>query len=227
MRDLNECKAEVFRRSDKRRRELRRNRERVLAMCLSLCLTLTVLAVMHLPEREGPVDGKNELPETRIPEDDHDELNEEKIPIDRKMPENVSFSLTWDIYGRSSYDSATAKLVKTADAANPEDRVAILHLNEAQRAEIWQLLCKLNIETYPEEYDPHGGTLRSDSTMTLILTLRDGDSVKTVLAKDIAALDSSDDPKGQVFLDVCKAIRDMLTATEEWKALSENEIFHN
>lgn len=141
--------------------------------------------------------------------------------------EEMSFSLTWNTYGISSYDSATGKLVKTTDATNPEDYVTTLHLDGTQLFEIWELLWELDIETYPDEYDPQGGELSSDPSMTLILTLRDGDKVKTVRAENIALSYESDDPKGQKFLDTCKGIRDILTATDEWKALPEYEFFYD
>lgn len=46
MRELNECTAEVFRRSEKRIKERRRNRSRVLAVCIPVCLIITVWAVI-------------------------------------------------------------------------------------------------------------------------------------------------------------------------------------
>ena len=147
--------------------------------------------------------------------------------VNTDVPDNLSFSLTWNTYGISSYDSATGKLVKTTDATNPEDYVTTLELDGTQLFEIWELLWELDIETYPDEYDPQGGNLSSDPSMTLILTLREGDKVKTVRAEDIALSYESDDPKGQKFLDTCKAIRDILTATEEWKALPEYEFFYD
>ena len=142
------------------------------------------------------------------------------------VPDNLSFFLTWNTYGISSYDSATGKLVKTTDATNPEDYVTTLQLDGTQLFEIWELLWELDIETYPDEYNPHGG-LASSPSMTLILTLREGDKVKTVRAEDIALSYESDDPKGQKFLDTCKGIQDILTATEEWKALPEYEFFYD
>ena len=50
-------------------------------------------------------------------------------------------------------------------------------------------------ETYPNEYDPQGGGFSSDSSMTLILTLRNSDKVKTVRAEDIALSYESDEPE--------------------------------
>ena len=48
MRELNECTAEVFRRSEKRIKERRRNRIRILAFCIPCCLVLTVWGVVGI-----------------------------------------------------------------------------------------------------------------------------------------------------------------------------------
>ena len=237
MRELNECKAEVFRRSDNRIKERRRNRNRILAMCIPLCLVLTIFSVMMLPGMLPA--GMDKAPEAddllgNATSGDRGDPGNNKEDgngdmdgaVNTDVPDNLSFSLTWNTYGISSYDSATGKLVKTTDATNPEDYVTTLQLDGTQLFEIWELLWELDIETYPDEYNPHGG-LASSPSMTLILTLREGDKVKTVRAEDIALSYESDDPKGQKFLDTCKAIRDILTATEEWKALPEYEFFYD
>ena len=49
MREINECTAEVFRRSEKRIKERKRNRNRILALCIPLCLIVTVWSIMILP----------------------------------------------------------------------------------------------------------------------------------------------------------------------------------
>ena len=49
MRELNECTAEVFRRSEKRIKARQRNRNRVLAVCIPICLIAAVWSVMALP----------------------------------------------------------------------------------------------------------------------------------------------------------------------------------
>ena len=46
VRDLNECKAEVFRRSEKRIKERKRIRNRALALCIPLCLLILLSASM-------------------------------------------------------------------------------------------------------------------------------------------------------------------------------------
>ena len=49
MRELNECKAEVFRRSEKRIKERKRKRNQILALCIPLCLIITIWSVTILP----------------------------------------------------------------------------------------------------------------------------------------------------------------------------------
>lgn len=49
MREIEECTAEVFRRSENRLRERRRNRNRVLAVCIPVCLIAAVWSAMGLP----------------------------------------------------------------------------------------------------------------------------------------------------------------------------------
>jgi len=238
MREINECTAEVFRRSENRIKERKRNRNRILAMCIPLCLIITIFSVTMIPamlpagmdkapEADG-FSGNGMVGDVGDPGNNKEDGNGDTDgSVNTDVPDNLSFSLTWNTYGISSYDSATGKLVKTTDATNPEDYITTLQLDGQQLFGIWELLWELDIETYPDEYDPHGGELSSDPSMTLILTLRDGDKVKTVRAEDIALTYESDDPKGQKFLDTCKGIRDILTETEEWKALPEYEFFYD
>lgn len=143
----------------------------------------------------------------------------------RICPEEFSFALTWGCYGISSYDSSTSTLVKTTDATRPEDYVATHYINEKEAGQVWQLIQKLDVESYPDEYDPNPGLL-SDPSMTLILTVRTADGEKTIQAKGIAMSYESKDEKGQKFLDTCRAIEEILTDTEEWKALPEYEFFY-
>ncbi len=60
MREIKECTAEVFRRSEKRIKERKRNRNRILAMCIPLCLILTVFSFSILPEMMPKDNAENE-----------------------------------------------------------------------------------------------------------------------------------------------------------------------
>lgn len=135
--------------------------------------------------------------------------------------EDFSFSLTWGVYGISSYDSQTGKLVKTTDATNPEDYVTYYKLTNEEKEAIYNLLMSLDVNSYPDIYDPQNGPSSPDAT--LILTVRMNGETKTIKAEHISLRFVSEDEKGQLFLDTCDAISDMLESTEEWKALPDYE----
>lgn len=139
---------------------------------------------------------------------------------------NYSFSLTWNTYGISSYDSITGTLIKTSDATNPKDYTTNLKLTEQQYSAIWKLIKGLDIESYPDEYNPHGDG-SSDPHMTLILSVKADGIDKTITVKETMLSYEANNKKGQKFLDTCKGIQDILTATEEWKALPEYEFLYD
>lgn len=141
------------------------------------------------------------------------------------IPEDFSFALTWGAFGISSYDSQTGKLVKTTDATNPSDYVTNYQLTEEEKAHIfYDLIYPLNVDAYPGMFDPSNGI--STPSRTLILTVRMNGTEKTIKAKDISFSNESEDAKGQAFLSTCKAISDLLKATEEWKALPDYEVIY-
>ncbi len=139
---------------------------------------------------------------------------------------NYSFSLTWNTYGISSYDSKTGMLIKTKDATNPKDYTANLKLTEQQYAAIWKLIKGLDIESYPDNYNPHKGAA-STPYMTLILSVKADGIDKTITVKETVLSYETNNTKGQKFLDTCKGIRDIITATDEWKALPEYEFLYD
>ncbi len=133
-----------------------------------------------------------------------------------------SFSLTWGCYGISSYDSLTGKLVKTTDATHPENYVTYYRPDEAAFEKMKDLLTGLDIESYPDEYDPCEGMMSSPSR-TIILTVRNGNEEKTVTCEDITLDSGYAHGKGKAFLNVCDTIAEMLTSTPEWEALPDYE----
>lgn len=145
-------------------------------------------------------------------------------PLPKEVPEDFSFALTWGVYGISSYDSRTGKLVKTKDATNPRDYVTYVKLSDEVMELIYKKLRALDVESYPDEYYP---TLGSEPSAELILTVRKGDNVKTITAKDVSLSYTSPSVKGKRFIDTCLDISDILTATEEWKALPDYEFYYD
>jgi hypothetical protein len=147
-----------------------------------------------------------------------------KSLLPKEVPEDFSFALTWGVYGISSYDSRTGKLVKTKDATNPDDYVTYVKLSDEVMELIYKKLQALDVDSYPDEFDP---TLGSEPSAHLILTVRKGDYVKTIEAKDVSLSYDALFPKGKRFIDTCLDISDILTSTEEWKALPDYEFYYD
>lgn len=59
MREINECTAEVFRRSEKRIKERKRNRNRILMCCIPLLICITVFSTAILPAMMPAKKGEN------------------------------------------------------------------------------------------------------------------------------------------------------------------------
>ena len=135
-------------------------------------------------------------------------------------PQNFSFSLTWGVLGISSYDSASGKLIKTDDVRDVENYTTTYFLAEEETLEIYNIIRELDVASYPDTYNPNPH-LGSDPSMDLILSVKTDTLTKTIEAKGIALEYTSDDEKGQKFLDACNSIRTLLIETEEWKALPE------
>lgn len=248
MRELNECKAEIFRRSEKRIRARRKIRRRLLVCCVPLCLMITLWSAKAFPvkittfsstkDNTGQPVYENALSGEEYPEeascvdgvDDIDgvDCTDGVDSVDGvELIDSFSFSLTWDCYGISSYDSETGKLVKTKDAANPEDYITTCQLTKEQKQTIYDLILDLNVTAYPDTYNPHTNGMTSSPSMTLILSVKTDTIQKTITAENIAMTYESDNRKGQEFLSVCKAIRDILIETEEWKSLPDYEFTYS
>lgn len=143
---------------------------------------------------------------------------------EKKASEDFEFSIVWNVYGESSYDSASGMLIKTTNATHPEEYMAEYHLTDEEKAKIGSVFAELDIASYPEEYDPGNGM--SKPSMTLILTYTSNGMTKTVSCKNISLDFESKNKKGQKFLDACKKITDILMKTDTWKSFPEYEFFY-
>ena len=209
LRDLDECKGEVLRRSGQQIRRRRRMRMAVLSAFLPLCI-VTAAVVVVLPRQtngdEKPAKNTNG-----------------SGMVNGDGTEAFSFALTWD-RGECSYDSRTGLLIRDANAADPTRYRTTCFLPPEKREEIRALLEALDAAAYPDSYDPHGGGTAAKPPMTLILTVRTGQGEKTIAARGIADTFTADNERGQCFLQTCRQIIDILTATAAWKALPEAEM---
>lgn len=144
------------------------------------------------------------------------------VPTENR-PDDFSFSLVWGVYGISYYNSESGSLVKTTDATNPEDYITSLRLTSEQLDAIYQKIAELQIEKYPDKYDPFNGMMSSVPSRTIVLTCGD----KSIVCEDISLLSESDNKKGQKFLDTVNFIVNILTSTEEWQALPDYEFYYD
>lgn len=140
-------------------------------------------------------------------------------PADYMAVVDFSFSLTWGIFGHSSYESKTGHLVKTDAAGSVEDFTTTYFLTPQEKLTVYKTLRDLEMRSYPDTYNPTAG-IGSDPYETLILSAKIDRIEKTITANEVA-LDDATSKKGQRFMDACRTISDILENTEEWKALPD------
>ena len=189
--------------------------KRFLTLVISISLLLTVLTscvVKNVRDGLAALAGDGET--------------SSRTDGDEPKYEDFSFSLTWNCYGESSYDSETGILVKQSSATNVDEFTTTLILNDEQLAEAYYILSKLDYSAYPENenYDPGNG--ESMPSETIILTVRIGDAQKTITAEDISLAHETRDKDGQAFLDACDALKEIIYSSKEWKSLPEYEFLY-
>ena len=156
------------------------------------------------------------------------EYNDSKI-LPNEMPEDFSFTIVWGVFGRSSYDSKTGKLVKTTDATNPDEYITTYNLSNYELKCIYNLLCELHMEQYPNEFD-NNDFIMSDPYCKYSLSVNGGGFSKTITANQVG-LSSIEDvgktKKAKNYLEVIDEIVEILTGTDEWKALPDYEFLYD
>lgn len=210
-----------------------KTKKRILPVCIIAGIIVLILAALLVTAGVMSAKGYGMTAGTYKPDDDvlgiadlTKEIESQNSQSSQSSLDNFSFSLTWNCYGVSSYDSETGKLVKTTDATNPEDYITTYHLTDAQKQQIYEMIKDLDITSYPDEYNPdeYGTSIPS---MNLILSVKTDDIDKTVTAKETVLSYQANNAKEQKLMDVCESIRDILTETEEWKALPDYEFLYD
>lgn len=146
----------------------------------------------------------------------------EKAVSIKDVPEDFSFSLVWDVMGDSSYDSKTGKLVKQKVMYRLDEFTTTYFLTEEETLEVYKLISEIDIESYPDEYDPLNAA--TSPSRDIILSVTMNGKTKTITCKDIAVTSSTPNgEKGRNFMKVHDTIVKILTGSEEWKALPDYE----
>ena len=144
------------------------------------------------------------------------------------LPDDFSFSIVWDYYGISSYDSKTGKLIKTYDTADISKYTATYNMTEEELLKIYKILFyDIDIREYPDEYDPYNPsdkkTLTGGKDTVIIKATANGEE-KTVECRDIVKSYKGTNGTATAFVLAKYRITSILTSTPEWKALPANEV---
>ena len=143
------------------------------------------------------------------------------------VPEDFTFSLVWGCGGDSYYDSKTGTLVKQNCATNVKDFTTVFYMSDLQKAEIYDLICDMQPETYPDSFDPLIGA--SAPSRTIILTVKTGNdsAAKTITCKDVTLGNEPNGKMGEKFMKVHDKIVKIVTSSNEWRSLPEYEFFYD
>ncbi|HHX18933.1 MAG TPA: hypothetical protein GX728_00650 [Clostridiaceae bacterium] len=171
-----------------------------------------------------------------LPKSRYTELPAPSVTTTRTtLPDDFSFSITWGIYGESSYDSRSGELVKTKNATTPSDYITKLILTENQKLTIYKLLTEdIDLSLYPAYYDPFNAPntdifIASDPSQTIRLSFTANGHTRSVGCVNIAVagMEECYEKKGEDLLKVALSISELLMDTEEWKTLPEYEFFYD
>ena len=189
--------------------------KRLLSLLLTLILCLGLL--VGCQERGIPIP-PDSAPDPALSE-----------PSPEPLPPDFAFSIVWDVYGISSYDSSTGKLIKENDVDNVEDYTADLTLSEADLKKVCGWLCTdIDLWQYPDEYDPFNAPdadFRKMSTPSqdIVLSVTANGQTKTVTCNDVMIGTEEDGycREAKAFLRARTQIIRLLKAQPEWQELPE------
>ena len=145
-----------------------------------------------------------------------------------------TFSLVWNTYGISSYDSKTGVLVKTKDATDVSRYTTELRLTSDELAACYNaLFVEINIMDYPDKYDPFnapGATSRfmSEPNQTIIITATADGVTKTVKCEGIAfgTYENCYCDEAIDFWSSYRELADVIMSTDEWLSLPDYEFYY-
>ena len=150
---------------------------------------------------------------------DNDQVSSVSFRSRLKAPEDFSFSLVWNTYGISSYDSKTGVLIKENDVEDISPYTTQLTLPPEYLYSLYNSISSLPWDEYPELYDPSPGTGQKPP-VTYILSMTLNGQTKTIRAENIADT-VPEDYNGRLFMITCQNAASLLMDTKEWKSLPD------
>ncbi len=144
------------------------------------------------------------------------------------LPDDFSFTLTWNVIGDSFYNSVTGKLVKTRHYEGSDEHTrANLILTDEEKLFIYRLLTEyIDIFSYPDEYDPMY-PLMSKPSQTIVITMTANGKKKIVQCWNVALgeVEDANGTEGKDFMRVMGTIIDLLTSSEEWYSIPTEVLY--
>lgn len=156
-----------------------------------------------------------------------------KLVVETVMPADFSFSLVWNTFGISSYDSKTGKLIKTKDTSNIKKYTTKYKMTDEELYKIYDILYnRINIDSYPDDYDPYNAPdaeirLVSKPSQTVIISVTANGRTKTVTCDEISFGVEGYDEHATEFIKAKSDIVNILTNTDEWQALPDYEFLYD
>ena len=198
--------------------------KRIAAILLLLTLTFSFAACQ---KSGAEAENVTEQPVvSNLPDATEESAIRTVTPIQHVSLEDFRFSLVYGIAGDLTYDSETGVLVKQRVATHVEDYTTTYFFTDEQKNRIYDLIVEMDPVSYPDEYNPIADGIASEPSYEIVLTVTYNGVTKTITCHDIAIGAAPKDEQGEKFLAVLDAIRDILVASDEWKALPEYEFFY-
>lgn len=216
MRDLDECRAEVFRRSEKRIRARERVRRRVLTVCIPAVVCAVILPAV-LTNSGRSIDGDLHL---NLGGMLGDKTESQSYGVAESTGngsiDSFSFSIKWE---EGSYDSASGLLTRNPSVegigAASGSPAAFLHLTGEETALIYDLIAEFDFSSYS------GGAHENEAESTPVASLSvSADILERTVVIYESDLTGESGGRAERLLAVCRKIEELITESEEWRALS-------
>lgn len=210
MRELNEYKAEIFRRSKKRINKRVRIKKCVITTAATLCLFFfvcipCVMLIERTPSDSAPQTTKAPTIDG-LPESITDGITEMEVKMGKL--EDFSFTITYMLGETLFYDSESGTLIKTLEDATQTK--TLYTLDEQEKATMFRLIGSLDVRSYPSVYEIPDGKTAHGTGISIELSVKTSLFQKTVTISDISPKYEPKDKAQKDFFRVCNQIKRQL-----------------
>lgn len=146
-------------------------------------------------------------------------------PLPKQMPEDFSFSIIWNTFGVSSYNSKTGELIKYSEAKEPSLYKTSLFLSNEDTMNIYDKLHNLNFANYNETLSS-SNFYQSIPFSNLSISVTTSKISKTLSANEVGNVELAKNESAQIFLDTINFIVNIIESSAEWIALPDFEIVY-